>query len=90
MKSFQITIDIRATRINNPFDMKVTRNIDVDDDRNLDEIMDIPIGKLILGSAYEERISKNSRMETIAITKTGNTSIENTYEAGNGNLIGPF
>jgi len=52
MKGFQITIDIHATRIDNPFDMKVTRNIDVDNDLNLDEIMDIPIGKLILGSAY--------------------------------------
>jgi hypothetical protein len=58
MKGFQITIDIHATRIDNPFDMKVTREIGVDDDRNLDEIMDIPIGKLILGSAYGERISK--------------------------------
>jgi hypothetical protein len=38
--------------------MKVTREIGVDNDQNLDEIMDIPIGKLILGSAYGERISK--------------------------------
>ena len=57
MKSFQITIDIYATRIDNPFDMKVTRNIDVDDDRKLDEIIDIPIGKLILGSAYAPHVS---------------------------------
>lgn len=57
MKGFQITIDIHATRIDNPFDMKVTKNIDVDNDRNLDEIMDIPIGKLILGSAYSPHIT---------------------------------
>ena len=56
MKSFQITIDIHATRIGNSFDMKVTRNIDVDNDRNLDEIMDIPIGRLILGSAYAPHV----------------------------------
>lgn len=64
MKSFQVTIDIRATRINNPFDMKVTRNIDVDNDRNLDEIMDIPIGKLILGSAYAPRVSDMADVST--------------------------
>lgn len=57
MKGFNITIDIHATRIDNSFDMKVTREIDVDNDRNLDEIMDIPIGKLILGSTYAPHVS---------------------------------
>lgn len=56
MKSFQITIDIHANRINNPFNVKVTRDIGVDDDRNLDGIMDIPIGKLILGPAYAPHV----------------------------------
>ena len=60
MKGFQITVNIHASRIDNPFDMKVTRNIDVDDDRNLDEIMNIPIGKLILGSAYKPTVSDNN------------------------------
>lgn len=57
MKSFQITIDIHANRIDNPYDLKVTRNIGVDDDRNLDEIMDIPIGKIILGPAYAPHVT---------------------------------
>ena len=52
MKSYQITIDIHAIR----FDVKVTRNVEVDDDRNLDGIMDIPIGKLILGPAYAPHV----------------------------------
>jgi hypothetical protein len=60
MKGFQITIDIHATRIDNPFDMKVTKNIDVTNDHNLDEIMDIPIGKLILGSAYAPHVGSIS------------------------------
>jgi len=60
MKSFQITINIHATRIDNPFDMKVTKNIDVTNDHNLDEIMDIPIGKLILGSAYAPHVGSIS------------------------------
>lgn len=60
MKGFQITIDIHATRIDNPFDMKVTRNINVDNDLNLDEIMDIPIGKFILGSAYKPTVFDNN------------------------------
>jgi hypothetical protein len=60
MKSFQITIDIHANRINNPFRMKVTRDVGVDDDRNLDGIMDIPIGKLILGSTYAPHVGSIS------------------------------
>jgi hypothetical protein len=39
--------------------MKVTRDVGVDDDRNLDGIMDIPIGKLILGPAYEPKVDDN-------------------------------
>lgn len=57
MKSFQITLDIHANRIDNPYDVNVTRNIEVDDDRNLDGILDIPIGKLILGPAYAPHVT---------------------------------
>ena len=57
MRSFRIIIDVHSNQTENPFDMTVTRNIDVDNDRTLDEIMDIPIGKLILGSAYAPHVS---------------------------------
>ena len=43
-----------------PLGLTIRLNIDVDDDRNLDEIMNIPIGKLILGSAYKPTVSDNN------------------------------
>lgn len=36
MRSFRIVIDVHSNQTENPFDMTVTRNIDVDNDRNLD------------------------------------------------------
>lgn len=72
MRSFKITLDIYASRIGNSFGMKVTRNIDVDNDQNLDEIMDIPIGKLILGSSYAPRVSDIADVSTEKMPNTDN------------------
>ena len=65
MKAFNIKVKIYAVRIGNDFSLEVDRVIDVDNDTNLDEILDVPLGKLILGSAYkpsqEESDSEHSR-----------------------------
>ena len=53
MRAFHIKVKIYASRIGNNFSLEVDRVIDVDDDTKLDEIMDVPIGQLILGSAYK-------------------------------------
>lgn len=77
MRSFHITIDICASRIGNSFDMKVTRNIDVENDRNLDEIMDIPIGKLILGSAYTPHVADIADVSTEKTPDGDNSNNQN-------------
>ena len=56
MASFIVDISIMTSRIiGNEYNLKVRRVIDVDNDTNLDEILDIPIGKLILGSGYQPK-----------------------------------
>lgn len=55
MKAFNIKIKIYATRIGNPYSLEVSKTIDVDNDRKLDEILDIPIGRLILGDSYKPK-----------------------------------
>jgi hypothetical protein len=57
MKGFTISVDISATRFGNPYHLKASTTINVDDDTKLDEIMDVPIGQLILGSAYKPKVS---------------------------------
>lgn len=52
MKAFHIDVHVYATAFGNPYNIKASTRVDVDDDTRLDEIMDIPLGKLILGSAY--------------------------------------
>lgn len=53
MGAFSINVEISTIGFDNPYHVKASTNIDVDDDTKLDEIMDVPIGKLILGSAYK-------------------------------------
>lgn len=57
MKAFNIHVKIYASRIGNDFSLEVTRRIDVNNDTNIDEILDVPLGKLILGSAYKPKVS---------------------------------
>lgn len=58
-EGFNISVEIYATRFGNPYHVKATTTINVDDDTKLDEIMDIPIGHLILGSVYKPKVSDN-------------------------------
>lgn len=60
MKGFNISVEIYATRFGNPYHVKATTTIDVDDDTKLDEILDVPIGQLILGSAYKPKASTDN------------------------------
>lgn len=60
MKAFHIKVKIYASRIGNDFSLEVDRCIDVDNDTKLDEIMDVPIGQLILGSAYKPKVSDDN------------------------------
>ncbi len=55
MKAFHIKVKIYASRIGNHFSLEVDRTIDVNNDTNLNEILDVPLGKLILGSAYKPK-----------------------------------
>ena len=55
MKAFHINVKIYASRIGNDFALEVSRVIDVNNDTNLNEILDVPLGKLILGSAYKPK-----------------------------------
>lgn len=55
MKAFNIKVKIYAIRMGNDFSLEVTRCIDVNDDTNINEILDVPLGKLILGSAYKPK-----------------------------------
>ena len=55
MRSFSVEINITARRIGNGYSLKSLRVIDVEDDTNIDEIIDVPLGKLILGSAYKSK-----------------------------------
>ena len=55
MKAFNIHVKIYASRIGNDYCIDVSRVIDVNDDTNLNEILAVPLGKLILGSAYKPK-----------------------------------
>ena len=60
MKAFAVEMHIYATRLGNDYDIKSRRVIDVDNDRNIDELLDVPIGKLILGSAYKPKTKEDA------------------------------
>ena len=57
-KTFVVDIKIqRSLRVfddKGPYKVEAHQEFTVDDDTKLDEIMDIPIGKIILGSAYKK------------------------------------
>ena len=55
MKAFHIDVHVYATAFGNPYNIKASTIVDVDDDTKLDEILDIPIGQLILGSSYKPK-----------------------------------
>ena len=55
MRAFIVEISITAVRVGNDYSIKSRRVIDVDDDRNIDELLDVPLGKLILGSSYRPK-----------------------------------
>lgn len=60
MKAFHINVKIYASRIGNDFSLEVSNVIDVNNDTNLNEILDVPLGKLILGSAYKPKVSDDN------------------------------
>lgn len=77
MKAFHIDLHVTVTRSDldanyNSFNAKVSRTIDVDDDTKLDEILDIPLRKLILGSAYtpknEEEPNEDPKTDEVVST----------------------
>lgn len=63
-KSFVVDIKIqRSLRVfddDGPYKIEAHREFDVTDNTGLDEIMDIPIGQLILGSAYRRTASDDN------------------------------
>lgn len=80
MKAFTIDIDIYATRFNNPYHVKASTTIDVDDDTKLDEIMDIPIGQLILGSAYKPEKIDPASLEALIPKQVSATDLDKLTE----------
>ena len=61
MNSFVVEINITSTRIGNDYSVKSRRVIDVDNDRNIDELLDVPIGSLILGSVYKPKTKEEEK-----------------------------
>jgi hypothetical protein len=70
--TFNITLDIKTGTFGSHHDLKTSTEIDVQNDRNFDEILDIPIGRLILGTSYKSKEDSNNNQ--------GNTDTNNYCE----------
>lgn len=60
---FNITLGIKTGTFGSHHDLKTSTEIDVQNDHNFDEILDIPIGCLILGTSYKSKEDANNNQE---------------------------